>query len=253
MSRAVSHSESSAFASRSLVVATVLASFAALYGLSWASDPIAHHRDAAVEVAAATEDEFWRVPDLSHNKRIFALRENLEARGFELSASAPAKGDRLAAIRGVYGFVSPDDDNPVEWRLMATRVKSCQPGSFLRYYHPQQALGDEAKHVCLKEWRWAQQWLPSAVVDAGEELLDQALAGWRIDQASLTAVSLTGDYEIVQRKWSSHLGDQQQYRLRLRRIVGDYQVDVEVADTTAAKGRAPSSEIILHFRWLAPQ
>ena len=253
MSRSASLVEPALSYGRVLVALTVLVSFAALYGLSLASDPQTYDRESELSVARPCEEDYLRVPDPSHNKRIFALRTSLEQRGYQLNGGVKVTEDPLAPIRGVYGFISPNDElHTLEWRLMATRSQQCQPSSFLRLQDEENAFSLAIGRRLLREWSEADQWMPSEMANAAERLLAELHETWQRDRAAdkIDTSLAPASAAVVRREWSTCRKGHSQYRLRLTEMVGEYQLDLEVTDNLASAGRLASCDVILHFRWM---
>ncbi len=253
MSHNVPPLQSPASYGRLWVAVTVLVSFAALYGLSLASDPETYGHESELALSAPCEEDYWRVADTSHNERIFAMRTALESRGFHLNGGAHVNQDPIASIRGVYGYLSPDEDNGVlEWRLMATRCKTCQPGSFLRLSHAEGGFALPLASRLTNEWRTAEQWFPPEVIACGQRLCDETSEMWQADRDTLgtSAALVRSDIEVMLRDWKALPQGQSQYCLQLRQVVGDYQLTVNLVDKLAGAGQLSSCEMTVHFRWM---
>lgn len=253
MSHEVLPRETPASHGRLWVSLTVLVSFVALYGLSLASDPQTYGHEAEFAVVAPCESDYRNFPDPSHNLRMFAMRSALENRGFHLNGGVRVNDDPIAAVRGVYGFISPnEDEGELEWRLMATRCQTCQPGSFLRLHHLTSGYSPPLGDRLQSEWRLAEQWLPVEVIESGLRLFREASSTWQADTATgdTSTTIAQGDYQLLQRHWERMPHGSQQYRVKLRQDIGEYLVTLDLVDTQAAAGLPPSCEVILHFRWM---
>jgi hypothetical protein len=209
------------------VVVALIASLGALYGLNVASDPETYMPEPTALIAAEVhgEQHYRNVADPSHNLRIFALREALADRGFLLDGDRELSADPLAAIRGTYGLHAPDvDSETIEWRLMATRARSCQPTSMLRL-HDQTEFSPHLVEALLAEWKFGELVLPAEVVAAGEKLLA----------------------ELVQRRAECQPGN---HCLEERTSAGDYELIAELNERHGQDGNSPTCEIALLFTWV---
>lgn len=245
--------EESAFTyGRILVAFTVLSSFAALYGLSLACDPATYRDKPAVEVHVPTEQDFWSVPDTSHNKSIFAIRASLEERGFELNGGLKVSDDPLAGVRAVYSFIAPSDEYPLEWRLMGIRCANCRPTSYLRLPLDQGGFSPEVAERMMREWLRAEEWLPAEAISTGEQLLREVVRCWEADSRSavITEPALQPGTEIVERMWTDLPYGERRYDLRLRGRGGKYLLDLHLMDRVARPGELPSCDLVLQFHWM---
>lgn len=237
---------------RILVAATVVISFGGLYGISLATDPLMYCEPASTVQELPSEAEYWRVPDTSHNERIFAMRSWLQDRGFVLSGARVAE-DPLASVRGFYSFVSPEDECfPVEWRLMATRYASCQPTSFLRLAVGDEGFTPEIVDEALREWNKAKAFLPEEVIATGDRVAYDVLTEWQFDKESGADLSRmqAGRSGKPEPRWLAMPRGGHHYRLRRMERVGDYQLEFYLIDRCARPGGLPSSEFMIHFRWM---
>lgn len=235
-----------------LIALAILVSFAALYGFSLATDPESYQATRAATVYVPTEDDYWTVPDTSHNKRIFALRDSLEARGFRLDGGAQVDTHSLDGVRGIYSYVAPNEANAPEWRLMATRTETCFPQSYLRISAHEETFRPEFGQRLISEWRWSRQWLPDYVISAGERLAEEAVQIWQADQAagSTTALAASSTGEVTERRFRRMAKGVLQYSVHLEELVGDYQLEARLTDVMHRPSSSPSCDIVLHFRWM---
>jgi hypothetical protein len=221
----------SAFFGRCGVVVAFMASLGALYGLSVASDPQTYLPEPSSQVMDQLpgEDDYRKVADPSHNLRVFALREDLEERGFMLDGDRDVGCDPLAAIRGTYGMHSPSAGGyPIEWRLMASRAPTCQPTSMLRL-HEQDEFAPEMLHELVAEWESSATILPAEVIAAGEALLAQLS-----ERRHFSSVHPRSKEKIVE----------------LTQRAGGYELIAELTERPARDDAPPSCEIALQFTWL---
>lgn len=247
--------ESGPMMGKVLLATTVVATFSLLIGFGIASSPDAFPPQSRLQFAALpSEAEYRNYPDASHNNRIFELREKLTERGFLLNGVRPVSDNPLAVMRGTYGLLSPHDDlQQIEWRLMGTRSATCEPGCFLRIVRQNSEFTSDIVSTLEREWMTSKAILPPRVLAGGTRLLEQLRQAQRQECAMSSEEACFARAEIVERRWICPPQGAREFRLRLRQVVDDYDLEAELREHGEYGQDVAYCEVTLHFTWLTGQ